>query len=106
MNILPRYLLLFQAFPVEISSKQFSELNKIITRFIRQVKNPGLDLELYNFQKSKGEWHYLILKIIFMQLKIRPQINLCNPSYQVRWKDIELSTLVDPQYKQYYLTNT
>lgn len=38
MNILPQYLFLFQALPVEISSKQFSELHKIISRYIWQGK--------------------------------------------------------------------
>ncbi len=38
MNILPRYLVLFQALPVEIPSNQFLELNKIISRFIWQGK--------------------------------------------------------------------
>lgn len=37
-NILPRYLYLFQALPIEIPLKHWSELNKIISRFIWQGK--------------------------------------------------------------------
>lgn len=34
MNVLPRYPFLFQALPVEISQKEFSEIDKTISRFI------------------------------------------------------------------------
>lgn len=35
-------------------------------------------------------------KDYFYAAQIRPLIKLCNPSFQARWKDIELSNLADP----------
>lgn len=96
MNILPRYLFLFQALPIEISSKQFSELNKIISRFIWQGKKPRVRFNTLQLPKEQGGMALPNFKDYFYAAQIRPLINLCNPSFQARWKDIELSTLVDP----------
>uniref|UniRef100_A0A671X9Z4 Reverse transcriptase domain-containing protein n=1 Tax=Sparus aurata TaxID=8175 RepID=A0A671X9Z4_SPAAU len=96
MNILPRYLYLFQALPVEIPPKQFSELDKIISRFIWQGKKPRVRFKTLQLPKEQGGMSLPNFKDYFFAAQTRPLINLCNPSFQARWKDIELSSLVDP----------
>ena len=96
MNILPRYLYLFQALPVQISPKQFSELNKIISRFIWQGKKPRIRFKTLQLPKEQGGMSLPNFEDYFYAAQIRPLINLCNPSFQARWKDIELSSLADP----------
>ena len=96
MNILPRYLYLFQALPVEVSPKQFSELDKIISRFIWQGKKPRVRFKTLQLPKEHGGMSLPNFKDYFFAGQIRPLIHLCNPSFQARWKDIEVSSEVDP----------
>ena len=96
MNILPRYLYLFQALPVEIPLKQFSELNKMISRFIWQGKKPRVRFKTLQLKKEDGGMAVPNFKDYFYAAQIKPLTNLCNPMYQARWKNIELSIMKDP----------
>lgn len=96
INILPRYLFLFQALPVEIPSKQFSEFNKIISRFIWQGKKPRVKLKTLQLPREEGGMALPHFKDYFYAAQIEPSINMCNPTFHARWKDIELSIMNDP----------
>lgn len=96
MNILPRFLFLFQALPVEISTKQFSEWDNIISRFIWQGKKPRVRFKTLQLSKDRGGMAVPNLKDYFFSAQVRPLINLCNQDYHARWKDIELSFIKDP----------
>ena len=96
MNILPRLLYLFQALPVEISTKQFSEWNKIISRFIWQGKKPRIRFKTMQLTKEDGGMAVPNLKDYYYSAQLRPLTLLCNPEYSARWKDIEVSLIKDP----------
>lgn len=96
MNILPRLLFLFQALPTEISTKQFSEWDRILSRFIWQGKKPRVRFKTLQLSKREGGMAVPHLKDYFYSAQIRPLMNLCNPGYGARWKDIELTLFKDP----------
>lgn len=96
MNILPRLLFLFQALPVEIPTKQFSEWDNIISRFIWQGKKPRIRFKTLQLSKERGGMGVPNLKDYFFSAQVRPLISLCNKDYHARWKDIELSLIKDP----------
>lgn len=96
MNILPRYLYLFQALPVEISSKQWSELDKINSRYIWQGKKPRIKFKTLQLPTEEGGMALPHFRNYFYLAQSKPLINICNPKYHARWKDIELSIINDP----------
>uniref|UniRef100_A0AAR2JJM9 Reverse transcriptase domain-containing protein n=1 Tax=Pygocentrus nattereri TaxID=42514 RepID=A0AAR2JJM9_PYGNA len=96
MNILPRYLFLFQALPVEIPLKEFSEIDKIISRFIWQGKKPRVRFKTLQLSKAEGGMGLPYFKGYYYAAQIRPLFSLCSPQFYARWKDIELSIMKDP----------
>lgn len=96
MNVLPRFLFLFQALPVEVTKNQLSEWEKIISRFIWLGKKPRVRFKTLQLSKENGGMAVPNLKDYFYSAQIKPLINLCNPNYQARWKDIEVLMLKLP----------
>ena len=86
MKILPRLLFLFQALPVEISTKQLSEWDKMISRYIWQGKKPRVIFKTLQLSKEKGGMAHL--RDYYLSAQIKPFLNLCNRNYQARWKDM------------------
>lgn len=77
MNILPRLLFLFQkTLPIEISTKQFSEWDKIISRFIWQGKKPRVRFKTLQLPKEDGGMAVPHLKDYFYSAQIKPLMNL------------------------------
>lgn len=101
MNILPRYLYLFQALPVEIPLKHWSELDKITSRFIWQGKKLRIKFKTLQLQTEEGGLALPNFRDYFYAAQTKYLMNICNPTCQARWKDIELSIMSDPQLKQY-----
>uniref|UniRef100_A0A3Q2PLN4 Reverse transcriptase domain-containing protein n=1 Tax=Fundulus heteroclitus TaxID=8078 RepID=A0A3Q2PLN4_FUNHE len=54
MNVLPRFLYLFQMLPVEIPKSTFDTVDKMLTRFIWQKKRRRIRLKTLQLPKSKG----------------------------------------------------
>ena len=77
MNILPRYLFLFQALPAEIPSKQFYELNKMTSRFIWQGKKPRVNIKTLQLPKEQGGMGLPNFKDSFYAAQTKPLINIC-----------------------------
>lgn len=96
MNILPRYLYLFQALPVEIPLKCWSELDKTISRFIWQGKKPRIKFKTLQLPAEEGGMALPNFRDYFYAAQTKYLINICTPTYQARWKDIELSIMNDP----------
>lgn len=95
MNILPRILYLFQALPVEIKPQQFNEWDKILSRFIWQGKKPRVRFKTLQLPKKEGGMAVPHLRNYFYSTQIKPLLNLCNPEYNARWKDIEKTLIKD-----------
>uniref|UniRef100_A0A669EZJ7 Reverse transcriptase domain-containing protein n=1 Tax=Oreochromis niloticus TaxID=8128 RepID=A0A669EZJ7_ORENI len=54
MNTLPKFIYLFQCLPTNVPKSFFKELNKLITSFIWQKKNPRLKLSSLQAPYSRG----------------------------------------------------
>ncbi len=87
-NILPRLLFLFQSLPVSLPKKQFSEWDKLLSRFIWQGKKPRVKFKTLQLSKERGG--VPCLHKYFWAAQLRIIVCRCNPEYQARWKDIEM----------------
>lgn len=89
INVLPRFLYLFQALPVTVTQDKFAEWDKMISRFIWQGKRPRVLFKTLQLPKEKGGWGLPSLKNYYYAAQIRTLLCWCNPSYNAQWKDIE-----------------
>ena len=89
MNVLPRLLYLFQNIPVELPKEKFQELDKLISRFIWQGKKPRIRFKTLQLAKDKGGLSLPNIKNYYQAVHIKILVNICNPSYKAKWKDIE-----------------
>ncbi|MGL5822931.1 MAG: hypothetical protein ACRCYE_15110, partial [Sarcina sp.] len=89
LNILPRLLFLFQSLPVSLPKKQFSEWDKLFSRFIWQGKKPRVRFKTLQLSKGEGGVALPCLQKYFQAAQLRLIVCWCNPEYQARWKDIE-----------------
>ena len=96
MNVLPRYLYLFQSLPVSIPSKDLNEWNKMISRFIWNSKRPRVKFKTLQLPKDKGGLSLPCLEDYFIAAQLRPLICWCNPAYYAKWKELELSQFEIP----------
>lgn len=71
-NILPRLLYLFQALPADIPKHQFTIWDKLIFRFIWNVKKPRIRYTTLQLAKHKGGMALLNLKDYFYAAQFRP----------------------------------
>ena len=96
MNILPRLLYLFSALPIEIPAKQFRECDKHFSRFIWNNKRPRVRYSTLQQPGERGGMALPCLKDYYLSAQLRYLVCWCNPSYEARWKDIELSLIEIP----------
>ena len=91
MNILPRLLYLFQALPVEVSTNQFTEWDKLISRFLWQGKKPRTRYKTLQLSKEKGGLNLPNLRDYYYAAQLRPLVCWSSSHYTARWKDIEMA---------------
>lgn len=96
MNVLPRLLYLFQNLPISISEKEFTDWDKMISRFIWQGAKPRIKYRTLQLSKNKGGLALPCLKSYFQAAQLRVLLNLCNPDYCAKWKEIEEGLIVGP----------
>lgn len=93
MNVLPRFLYLFQTLPVSIPNRLFDEWNKTISRFVWQGKKPHIRFKTLQLSKEKGGWGLPCLKDYFISAQIRALLYWCDSKYEAQWKNIECRIL-------------
>lgn len=91
MNVLPRLLYLFQSLPVEVTENEFREWDKIISRYIWQGQRPRIRYRTLQLPKNKGGLALPCLKSYYQAAQMRILLNIYNPSYSARWKEIQAS---------------
>lgn len=96
MNILPRFLYLFQTLPIEVSKQYFIEWDRLISRFIWQERKPRIKFKTLQLQKEEGGFALPCLKEYYHAAQLRPLLCICNPDFRARWKDIENDNLKRP----------
>ena len=89
MNVLPRLLYLFQNLPIEVSGKEFKDLDKTISRYIWQGGKPRIKYRTLQLPKGSGGLALPCLKSYFQAAQLRVLINLCDSEYFAKCKDIE-----------------
>uniref|UniRef100_A0A3B3I1X3 Reverse transcriptase domain-containing protein n=1 Tax=Oryzias latipes TaxID=8090 RepID=A0A3B3I1X3_ORYLA len=96
MNILPRFLFLFQALPAQVSNTQFATWDKTISRFIWDNKSSRIKYGTLQLPKNKGGMALPKLKEYYIASQLRYLCCWCNPHYTGKWKNIECETLQEP----------
>uniref|UniRef100_A0A3B4X097 Reverse transcriptase domain-containing protein n=1 Tax=Seriola lalandi dorsalis TaxID=1841481 RepID=A0A3B4X097_SERLL len=90
MNILPKFTYLFQCLPINVAKSFFKELNKIITPFIWQKKNPRVKLISLQAPYSKGGINLPNFRNYYLASQYRSiWIWLQAENSEVRWVPIE-----------------
>ena len=89
MNILPRFLYLFQTLPVYIPNNLFAEWDKTISRFIWQGQRPRIRFKTLQLSKERGGWGLPSLKNYFISSQVKTLLYWCDSKYMAKWKDIE-----------------
>ena len=89
MNVLPRLLYIFQNLPIELTNKDFKELDKFISRFLWKGARPRIKYRTLQLPKRKGGLSLPCFKSYYEAAHMKILINLCDPKYAAKWKDIE-----------------
>lgn len=93
INVLPRFLYLFQTLLLQINQKDFIERDKTISRFIWQGRRPRIRYKTLQLPKENGGWGLQCLKRHYTSAMIRAVLHWCDPSYIAAWKEIESKTI-------------
>uniref|UniRef100_A0AAX7UZI2 Reverse transcriptase zinc-binding domain-containing protein n=1 Tax=Astatotilapia calliptera TaxID=8154 RepID=A0AAX7UZI2_ASTCA len=90
MNILPKFTYLFQCLPINVPKSFFKELNKLITSFIWQKKNPRVKLSSLQAPYSRGGLNLPNFRNYYLASQYRSiLIWLYAERSEVRWVPIE-----------------
>ena len=72
MHILPRLLYLFQTLPVEVTTQQFAEWDKLIFRYIWNGKKPRIKYKTLQLKKEYGVMGLTCLLEYYFAAQLRP----------------------------------
>lgn len=93
-SILPR--LLYLALPIEVSSKQFNEWNKMISNFIWHKCRPRVKFETLQLTRNEGGRALPCLESYYKAAQLRVLIAWCDPSCDAKWKEIDQAEIRIP----------
>ena len=91
MNVLPRFLYLFQSLPLEIPPKQFDEWEGWISRFIWNGKRQRVQFKTLQFKKERGGRALPCLQAYYHAAQLKPLVYWCTPNYESKWKSLEIT---------------
>ena len=94
--ILPRLSNLCSALQVEVPPKQFREWDKHFSKLIWNNKWPRVRCSTLQQPGERGGMALPCLKDYYLSAQLRYLVRWCNPAYEARWKDIELSSMETP----------
>lgn len=96
MNILPRLLFLFLSIPIEIPERQLTEWKRMLSGFIWKGLKPRIRYKTLQLSKEKGGLSLPNIENYYKSAQLRYLIYLCDPYYNAKWKNLELSQLDIP----------
>uniref|UniRef100_A0A669B572 Reverse transcriptase domain-containing protein n=1 Tax=Oreochromis niloticus TaxID=8128 RepID=A0A669B572_ORENI len=96
MNILPPLLFLFQSIPVHIPVKQFALWNRMISGFIWKGRKPRVRYITLQLPRERGGLSLPNLENYFKAAQLRYLIYWCDPSYEAKWKYLDVTQLKVP----------
>lgn len=92
MNVLPRFLFLFQSLPIIVPQSTFRMLEKRISKFIWQNKRPRVRLKVLMSSKQKGGLGLPNLKLYYWAAQLRAMVAWIARG-EMGWVSIEQSSL-------------
>lgn len=95
MNILPRLLYLFQTLPVELPIKQFTDWDRLISRYLWRGGRPRIRYKTLQLRKGDGGLSLPCLQDYYYAAQMRPLVCWCSTSYTARWMEIESMIIGD-----------
>uniref|UniRef100_A0AAR2INH7 Reverse transcriptase domain-containing protein n=1 Tax=Pygocentrus nattereri TaxID=42514 RepID=A0AAR2INH7_PYGNA len=101
MNILPKFLYLFQSLPLPLPKLFFDELNSIFTRFIWNNKKPRLRLRLLHLPYERGGLQLPNLKLYYWSAQLRSAMFYFSNETPPAWINIEQTSVTNLQLNQY-----
>ena len=97
MNILPRYLYLFQCLPIFLPKSFFTKLDAIVSSFIWEGKTPRIRLSLLQRLRTEGGLGLPIFRFYYWAANIH-KIILWLSELENRWCRLEASSCITPFY--------
>lgn len=89
MMMLPKLLYFFQTLPADPPKSMFQEIDKLISRFIWQGKQPRTRFKTLQLSKNKGGLSLPNMSNYYKAAQINPLVEMCDSSYTAKWKEIE-----------------
>uniref|UniRef100_A0A8C6WLV1 Reverse transcriptase domain-containing protein n=1 Tax=Neogobius melanostomus TaxID=47308 RepID=A0A8C6WLV1_9GOBI len=90
MNILPRYIFLFQNLPIHIKEKSFKLWESQLRNFLWDGNKPRVKMKVLQDNKEKGGLSLPNLKNYFFATHVRTMLVWFNEQKNPKWKQIEL----------------
>ncbi len=91
MNLLPRFLFIFQTLPVAPPKSMFTLMDRLISRFIWLGKRPRVRYKVLQLAKSKGGLGLPNLKYYWIAAQLRAMTVWLSDNINTRWLCIEKS---------------
>ena len=89
MNILLRFLFLFQTIPIYISSNDFNNWDKMMSKFLWEEKKPRVKMKTLKLAKERGGLALPNLKHYYYAAQLQPIRVWLNDNSQAKWRSIE-----------------
>lgn len=93
MNLLPRFLFLFQSLPVSVPISEFNKIDKLISKFIWQKKKPRIKFKTLLLPKEKGGLGLPNLKYYYWAAQLNAIVAWTTNDKESGWVEIEQSTI-------------
>lgn len=93
MNLLPRFLFLFQSLPVNVPISVFNMLDKLISKFIWQKKKPRIKFKTLLLPKDKGGLGLPNLKYYYWAAQLTAVVAWIKNDKESGWVEIEQSSV-------------
>lgn len=89
MNLLPRFLFLFQSLPIRVPISTCNMLNKLISQFIWQHKRPRIKLKILHLAKDKGGLALPNIKFYYWAAQLAAIVTWIRGDEEAKWTQIE-----------------
>lgn len=89
MNVLPKFLYLFQSIPSYLANSFFKDLNKNISKFIWNNKRPRIKISKLMKPKDRGGIGLPNLQLYYWAAQIKNMISWCNERTNSSWFKME-----------------
>lgn len=96
MKVLPKLLFLFQSLPLQVTQKQFSEWNRMISNFIWEKRRPRVKFQTLQLPKDKGGLALPCLEDYYRAAQLRSLVFWCDPNCEAKWKRLEQNQINIP----------